>query len=181
MFSRFKKPDGSDAKPALRPVTPAPAAPAAGAPTPASVPRPAAPPPKPMLGQRPNTVPATPEAAAAEKEKKRKERLMELKVELHKKLLESLNLSALEHATEAQLRAEIAEITSETLSDMSVALNKDDRATLNQELYDEVMGLGPLEPLLKDETVSDILVNGPHRIFVERGGKLTLTDVTFKD
>ncbi len=64
---------------------------------------------------------------------------------------------------------------------MSVALNAQDRATLNQELYDEVMGLGPLEPLLKDESVSDILVNGPQRIFVERGGKLQLTDVTFKD
>jgi pilus assembly protein CpaF len=64
---------------------------------------------------------------------------------------------------------------------MSVALNKDDRTTLVQELYDEVMGLGPLEPLLKDETVNDILVNGPKRVFVERAGKLSLTDVTFRD
>ena len=182
MFSRFKKPDSPDARPALRPVTPAAApasAPAAAPPRPASAPQ--ASQQKSMLAQRPGTVPATPEAAAAEKEKKRKERLMELKVELHKKLLESLNLAALEHATESNLRAEIADITSEALSEMSVALNKDDRATLNQELYDEVMGLGPLEPLLKDDTVSDILVNGPNRIFVERGGKLTLTDVTFKD
>lgn len=138
-------------------------------------------PPKSMLGARPASVPATPEAAAADKEKKRKERLMELKVELHKRLLENLNLAALEHASESSLRSEIAEIASEALSEMSVALNKDDRATLNQELYDEVMGLGPLEPLLKDESVSDILVNGPQRIFVERGGKLTLTDITFKD
>ncbi len=64
---------------------------------------------------------------------------------------------------------------------MSVALNKDDRTLLVQELYDEVMGLGPLEPLLKDETVNDILVNGPKRVFVERAGKLSLTDVTFRD
>jgi pilus assembly protein CpaF len=64
---------------------------------------------------------------------------------------------------------------------LGVALNKEDRTTLNQELYDEVMGLGPLEPLLKDESVNDILVNGPNRIFVERGGKLQLTDITFKD
>jgi pilus assembly protein CpaF len=184
MFSRFKKPDGSDAKPALRPVTqgtPAPTAATPATPAAATPPKAAVVPPKPGLGARPATVPATPEAAAADKEKKRKERLMELKVELHKRLLESLNLSALEHATEANLRAEIADIASEALSEMSVALNKDDRATLNQELYDEVMGLGPLEPLLKDETVSDILVNGPQRIFVERGGKLTLTDITFKD
>jgi len=64
---------------------------------------------------------------------------------------------------------------------MSVSLNATDRGILHQDLYDEVMGLGPLEPLLKDETVNDILVNGPNRIFVERGGKLTLTDITFKD
>ena len=64
---------------------------------------------------------------------------------------------------------------------MSVALNKEDRLALTQELYDEVMGLGPLEPLLKDESINDILVNGPKRIFIERAGKLELSDVTFRD
>ncbi len=118
---------------------------------------------------------------AAEKEKKRKEKLAELKVELHKRLLDNLNLAALETASETSLRQEIASITAEALEEMSVVLNKEDRQSLHQELYDEVMGLGPLEPLLKDETVNDILVNGPRRIFVERGGKLQLTDITFKD
>jgi pilus assembly protein CpaF len=121
------------------------------------------------------------EAVAADKEKKRKERLTELKVEIHKRLLEDLNLSALESASEQQLKGEIAALASEALDDMSVALNKDDRLALNQELYDEVMGLGPLEPLLKDETINDILVNGPKRIFIERAGKLQLSDVTFRD
>jgi pilus assembly protein CpaF len=121
------------------------------------------------------------EAVAADKEKKRKERLQELKVELHKRLLENLNLAALEHASENSLKQEIGAIANEALDEMSVVLPKDDRAILQQELYDEVMGLGPLEPLLKDETVNDILVNGPNRIFVERGGKLELTDITFKD
>ena len=121
------------------------------------------------------------EAVAADKEKKRKERLTELKVEIHKRLLEDLNLSALEAASEQQLKGEIASLASEALDDMSVALNKEDRLALNQELYDEVMGLGPLEPLLKDETINDILVNGPKRIFVERAGKLSLSDVTFRD
>ena len=118
---------------------------------------------------------------AADKEKKRKDRLQQLKVELHKRLLENLNLAALEHASEANLKQEISAISHEALEEMSVALPKEDRAILNQELYDEVMGLGPLEPLLKDETVNDILVNGPNRIFVERAGKLELTDITFKD
>ena len=121
------------------------------------------------------------EVVAADKEKKRKDRLAELKQELHKRLLDNLNLAALEQASEANLKAEISSIASEALDEMAVALNKEDRAILNQELYDEVMGLGPLEPLLKDESVNDILVNGPNRIFVERGGKLELTDITFKD
>ena len=121
------------------------------------------------------------EVAAHDKEKKRKDRMSELKQGLHKRLLENLNLAALETATEGNLKAEIAAITAEGLDEMAVALNKEDRAILNQELYDEVMGLGPLEPLLKDDTVNDILVNGPNRIFIERNGKLTLTDITFKD
>ena len=121
------------------------------------------------------------ELLAADKEKKRKDRLAELKQELHKRLIDNLNLAALEQASEANLKAEISSIASEALEEMAVALNKEDRAILNQELYDEVMGLGPLEPLLKDESVNDILVNGPNRIFVERAGKLELTDITFKD
>ena len=177
MFSRFKKPDAAAATPAPLAAAHRAAVASVGAPSGAAVPpRPVA---KATLGARPAAPSA--EVVAADKEKKRKERLMELKVELHKRLLENLNLAALEHATEANLKSEIADITAEALSEMSVVLNKDDRGQLNQELYDEVMGLGPLEPLLKDESVSDILVNGPHRIFVERGGKLQLSDITFKD
>lgn len=171
MFSRFKKPEaGPSASPtaanSARPATAAAAAPA----------------PKPGIS-RPVVAPARPpaEAVASDKEKKRKERLGELKQELHKRLLDNLNLAALEQASEANLKLEIAAIAAEALDEMAVALSKEDRTTLNQELYDEVMGLGPLEPLLRDESVNDILVNGPNRIFVERGGKLTLTDITFKD
>jgi pilus assembly protein CpaF len=121
------------------------------------------------------------ETMAIDRDKKRKERLTELKVEIHKRLLEDLNLGALESASEQQLRNEITSLTTEALDEMSVALNKEDRLALTQELYDEVMGLGPLEPLLKDDTINDILVNGPKRIFIERAGKLTLSDVTFRD
>ena len=169
MFSRFKKPE---AAPGVDPAVAAAARPAPAAPKPGLAARPA-----------PAAVAARPtaETIAADKEKKRKERLGQLKQELHKRLLENLNLAALETASEAELKGEIASIASEALEEMSVALPREDRALLNQELYDEVMGLGPLEPLLKDETVNDILVNGPNRIFVERAGKLTLTDITFKD
>ncbi len=169
MFSRFKKDAASD-----RPA--APAAPAQAAPRPAQA--------APVAAMRPPAAGAArspAEAVAADKDAKRKARFMELKLELHKRLLETLNLSALEHASEQSLKQEISALASEALDEMSVALNKEDRTLLVQELYDEVMGLGPLEPLLKDETVNDILVNGPKRVFVERAGKLQLTDVTFRD
>ncbi|MCV6593600.1 MAG: CpaF family protein [Silicimonas sp.] len=121
------------------------------------------------------------QAAPVDKERKRKERLGEIKLELHKRLLDNLNLSALENATESDLRSEIVAISGEALDEMGVVLNREERQTLNQDLYDEVTGLGPLEPLLKDDTVNDILVNGPQQVFVERAGKLELTDTTFKD
>jgi pilus assembly protein CpaF len=176
MFSRYKK--SSDAAPPARPPVAAPIA------SNDPAPRASATEARPGIQRRMAPVqPPKPsaEAIAQDKEKKRKDRLMELKVALHKELLENLNLAALESASEASLKSEIASITAEALENMSVALNKDDRVTLNQELYDEVMGLGPLEPLLKDDTVNDILVNGPKRIFIERAGKLVLTDITFKD
>ncbi|MFT7253466.1 MAG: pilus assembly protein CpaF [Paracoccaceae bacterium] len=121
------------------------------------------------------------EVANLDKEQKRRLRLDELKTEMHHRLLDNLNLSALETAKEADLRAEIVSITNDELNELGVVLNREDRQTLHAELFDEVTGLGPLEPLLKDDDVNDILINGPNRVFVERAGKLTLTDVRFKD
>ncbi|MCK0095341.1 CpaF family protein [Yoonia sp. F2084L] len=121
------------------------------------------------------------EVAPMDKDKRRKERLGEIKLELHKALLDNLNLAALDTASEQELRTEINAIANETLEDMGIVLNRDERQTLSQDLFFEVTGLGPLETLLKDESVNDILVNGPQQIFVERDGKLQLTDITFKD
>ncbi|WP_424178890.1 CpaF family protein [Yoonia sp. TsM2_T14_4] len=121
------------------------------------------------------------DAGPADKDKRRKDRLQELKLDLHKSLLENLNLAALETATEQELRTEINAIANETLEEMGVVLSREERQTLSQDLFFEVTGLGPLETLLKDDTINDILVNGPQQIFVERNGKLELTDVTFKD
>jgi pilus assembly protein CpaF len=173
MFSRYKKTDASQAT-AVKPAAgaPAKAAPAA-APTPAA-------PPKPASLRRPGPA-AKADLGPQDKERKRKDRLSEIKLDMHRALLDNLNLSALDTATEQDLREEIGSITAEVLEERSIVLNREDRMTLTQELYDEVRGLGPLETLLKDDTVNDILVNGPHQIFIERDGKLELSDVTFKD
>jgi pilus assembly protein CpaF len=123
----------------------------------------------------------TAQPADPDKDVKRRQRLDEIKTEMHTRLLDNLNLAALETAKEADLRNEITAIVSEQLNELGVVLNREDRLTLNTELFDEVTGLGPLEPLLKDPDVNDILVNGPNRVFVERAGKLSLSDVRFKD
>ena len=165
MFSRYKKNSASGAQPVKAPV---PAAPVAT--------QPAAQP----SAVRRKAKPAA-QAGPVDKEKKRKERLGEIKLELHRALLENLNLAALDKASEGELREEISAIANETLQEKGVVLNRDERRAMMADLYDEVKGLGPLEPLLKDETISDILVNGPQQIFIEQNGKLTLSDVTFKD
>ncbi len=167
MFSRYKKPTSQ----------PAAAAPAE-APKPQMVPVEAEARPQTMRKPLPKRAA---EPGPQDREKKRKERMGEIKLELHRALLDNLNLAAIDQASEAELREEIAAIASESLQEKGVVLNREERSTLNQELYDEVKGLGPLETLLKDDTVSDILVNGPHQIFVERSGKLQLSDITFKD
>ncbi len=167
MFSRYKK------QPSAQPVeTPAPKAdaPAAAAVTPATN----------AIARKPIKKKAA-EVVGNDKERKRKERLGEIKLELHRELLENLNLAALEKAEESELRTEISAIASEVLEARNIVLNREDRSQLNKELYDEVTGLGPLEALLQDDSVNDILVNGPQQIFVERAGKLELSDITFKD
>lgn len=178
MFSRYKK---EPAKPVNPAGGPAPKAAPAAAPTAkqAAPATPAPEQPKPSMRKAVQRAPA--KAAPVDKERKRKERLGEIKVELHRELLDNLNLSALESASEQDLRNEIGAIASEVLQERAIVLNREERALINQELYDEVTGLGPLEPLLKDDTISDILINGPQQVFVERDGKLQISDTTFKD
>ena len=127
--------------------------------------------------------PAVAPAVASDpaKGEKRRARLADIKLQLHRELLEQLNLAALDKASERELREEIRAIMNEYLETNSIVVNRDDRLTLQDELFDEVVGLGPLEPLLKDDSIADILINGPQQIFVERNGKLTLSDVKFKD
>jgi pilus assembly protein CpaF len=105
----------------------------------------------------------------------------DLKVELHQRLLDLLNLSALEGMSRAQVEDEVGEIVQEELAKQDHALNLAERRQLIDDVLDELLGLGPLEPLLKDPTITDILVNGPNRVFVERYGTLEMSAVRFKD
>jgi len=105
----------------------------------------------------------------------------ELKSRVHNGLFELLDLGRLSKVTEEQLRGDIAMATRSILEEEKVLLNLEERERIVREIQDEVMGLGPLEPLLQDPTVSDILVNGYDSIFVERHGRLEPTVARFKD
>jgi pilus assembly protein CpaF len=115
------------------------------------------------------------------RERKRREKLLDVRMAMHRKLLETLNLTVLDKATEADLRREISVISQEGLREMGIVLTGAETEALTQELFDEVTGLGPLEPLLKDDTINDILVNGAKQVFIERAGKLELSDCQFRD
>ena len=104
-----------------------------------------------------------------------------LKVEIHRQLLDLINLAALEGMSREQVEDEVGEIVHEQLALQKHALNLEERRQLVSDVLDELLGLGPLEPLLKDSTITDILVNGHDQVFVERRGKLEETNVCFKD
>src|SRR6478736_4724120 len=105
----------------------------------------------------------------------------DLKVELHQRLLDLINLQALDQMSREQIQDEVGDIVAEELAKQNHALNHSERKQLVGDVLDELLGLGPLEPLLKDPTITDILVNGHHRVFVERYGVLEPSAVRFKD
>ena len=105
----------------------------------------------------------------------------ELKVELHQRLIDLINLQALDKMSRQQIEAEVGDIVYEELTKQNQALNQAERKQLVGDVLDELLGLGPLEPLLKDPTITDILVNGHDQVFVERYGKLERSPIRFKD
>src|SRR6516162_8176362 len=105
----------------------------------------------------------------------------ELKRLIHGKLVEKLDLSRVSDLEGETLRREIRLVVERLCDTENPLLNRMERERLIDEVLDETFGFGPLEPLLKDPTISDILVNGPKKIYIERRGKLEKTDVTFRD
>lgn len=113
--------------------------------------------------------------------KKRRTVLSQMRAEAHRILLDTLNLSALEKASEAEIRQEIGVIVDQMMPNQPVVLSRSDKDQIVDHLYYEVMGLGPLEILMKDEGISDILINGPDRVYIEENGILEKTDIQFSD
>ncbi len=100
---------------------------------------------------------------------------------LHPRIMERIQPEVAVRIPEARLGEEIAALVTEIAQEVKLALSGAEQGRVKRRILDEMVGFGPLEPLLADESVSDILVNGPRQIFVERRGRLELTDITFAD
>jgi pilus assembly protein CpaF len=107
--------------------------------------------------------------------------LVDAKVRVHRKLIDELNLASLEQMPREDARRQIGEFVVDYVKLDRIPLNARELEAFTQEVFDELTGLGPLEPLLKDPTISDILINTHEKVYVERRGKLELVPVRFKD
>ncbi len=135
-----------------------------------SITGPRTPPPVPLARAQAPPPPAPPRA-----------QYVELKTNVHRKLLNRLNLEALAQADRSRAESEIRTLVNELVAEEGTPLSLGERDTLFGELIDEVFGLGPLEPLLRDPTINDILVNTCKHVFVERNGVLERVNTTFQD
>jgi pilus assembly protein CpaF len=107
--------------------------------------------------------------------------LEKYKAEIHRTLISKLDLEKLSRVNSSQARQAVSSIVKEIIADQRVPLNYDEQEKIQADLLDEVFGLGPLEPLLRDPKISDILVNGKDHVFVEKGGLLQKVNTSFRD
>ena len=131
-------------------------------------------PPEPAPSPRPSAQPTAANPLHSEK-------LLDAKVRLHRRLIEEINLSALDKLPEDEIRSHVQQLVAQYVLVERLALNAQELNEFVSEILDEMTGLGPLEPLLKDPTISDILINGHECVYVERAGMLEPLAVRFKD
>ncbi|SFU20372.1 CpaF family protein [Paraburkholderia aspalathi] len=105
----------------------------------------------------------------------------QLKMNVHQAIIDRVELDKLQRLSPEQIKRELAQLVERILEEDKIPMNELERRRLAQDVHDEMVGLGPLEPLLSDPTVSDILVNTSQHVYVERRGRLEHTDVTFYD
>src|SRR5882757_2459472 len=104
-----------------------------------------------------------------------------LKVKIHNKLFETIDVSKLEALEPLMVAAKVSAVINEILTENGTLLTEIDRNNLVEELKNELLGLGPLEPLLQDDDVTDILINGHNQVYVEKRGKLSRSEISFQD
>src|ERR1700730_3246687 len=107
--------------------------------------------------------------------------LENFEADIHRILISRLDLEKLSRVNSTQARQAVAGVVKEIIAEQKVPLSMNEQQKIQSDLLDEVFGLGPLEPLLRDATISDVLVNGKDRVFIERGGVLERADASFRD
>ena len=118
---------------------------------------------------------------AIEADSQRQSTVTAAKEKIHPLLMEHIDASAINELSRADVEDQVSDIVAELLIQQRINLNKTEQRELITLMLNDMFGLGPLEPLLADEAVTDIMVNGPNQIYVERKGKLDLTDIKFRD
>ena len=137
----------------------------------AAAPEPA---PKPKPATAPVAVAPAPKSAG-------REDLLDIRLRLHGRLIEELDLAKLDKLDEAEMRRQVRKLVGDFARDERLALNGAELDQLGGSVFDEMVGLGPIEPLLQDDSIADILINGPFQVYVERRGELEITPVRFRD
>ncbi len=138
---------------------------------------------------KPQQPPAPVEVKSEEKIKSRdpaqktrlRERLQDIKINIFNDLIETVDLAGLSKLSEDAVREEISDIVSEIVSMRDLVLGSQEQQQVINDICNDVLGLGPLEPLLERDDIADIMVNGPNKVYIESKGKITLTDIKFRD
>jgi pilus assembly protein CpaF len=107
--------------------------------------------------------------------------IISTKDKIYALLMEQIDLTTASRLPRNDLKRQIIDLIGEIVMEQKLLINQVEQQLLANQIVDDMLGLGPLEPLLQDESITDIMVNGPHQVYVERKGKLTLTDVSFRD
>jgi len=187
VFGRRSGPPRRDTAAEESPPRPAPEpqpAPAAEAAAPAAPPEPKAPAPEPRAAPEVRVVAAPKPAARAEQKRIFEEderRIADIKVSVFNALIESVDLTELSKMPSSSVREEIGDIIGEIVSMKNIVLSSAEQQRLVSDICNDILGLGPLEPLLARDDIADIMVNGPNKVYIETGGKIQLTDIRFRD
>ncbi|PHS28703.1 MAG: type II secretion system protein E [Robiginitomaculum sp.] len=120
-------------------------------------------------------------AASAKKAPGSKNDLLSAKLRIHSKLIDEIDLSDLDKLDDEALRRQVHTLVSEIVREERLTMNATEVVDFANAVFDEMTGLGPIEPLLQDESICDILINGPKQVYIERNGELELAPVTFAD
>ena len=107
--------------------------------------------------------------------------MLDMRLRLHARLIDEIDLSKLDKLDESEMRKQVRRLVGDFARTERLALNAGELDELGASVFDEMVGLGPIEPLLKDDFIADILINGPFQVYVERRGELETTPVRFRD